>query len=46
MSAAGTGYLLFDVRNMKVYQDQPLNEALKHYISVKSLAFLGSIFLV
>ena len=44
-SSTSVGYLIFDVNRHRVYPDQPLSEAIRHYMSVRSLSFIGKIWL-
>ncbi|KAK7475298.1 hypothetical protein BaRGS_00033445 [Batillaria attramentaria] len=44
VSAAGVGVFVYDVQRKRVYEDQTFSAAAKHYMTMKSLAWLGSIF--
>ncbi|XP_076446543.1 GH3 domain-containing protein-like [Babylonia areolata] len=44
VSAVGTGLLLYDVQRKRVYTDQKFSDALRHYLTVNSLAFIGYVF--
>ncbi|KAL8604079.1 hypothetical protein ACOMHN_024904 [Nucella lapillus] len=44
LTAVATGLLLYDVQRKRVYKDQSFSEALRHYMTVNSLAWLGYVY--